>query len=336
MIDKNLHKQINEISKLISYDRSLTLLEQSSSYDSKLDSGAPKSSYDIGVGSGGWDSHDWTLAAELGLIAVGLLLTATGVGASAGLPLVGSASAGIFATATAVSIVDAGIYYKNGDNFTGTLMLGLSIIPGGELLSVLKKGKGLIKNPITKKYVEEIGEEGVQQLLKKSKDGVKLTKIEKEVLEYFTEQAGKEADVIAKLVADSSKEVIKKTLAQKSLEALLGILKFLGKTTVIIAGVPIGIDVLWLLATAPESHQRKIRDESDFGKILDLLWVKIGVKNEEGRQDIKDTIIDKTNLIEEIVNDPEVINIDATKGIEKFEDWMYQHKLEKAGVYNEE
>ena len=335
MIDKNLHKQINEISKLISYDRSLTLLEQSSSYDSKLDSGAPKSSYDIGVGSGGWDSHDWTLAAELGLLAIGVILTATGVGASAGLPLVGSASAGIFATATAVSIVDAGIYYKNGDNFTGTLMLGLSIIPGGELLSVLKKGKNLIKNPITKKYVEEIGEEGIQQILKKNKDGVKLTKVEKDALEYFTEQAVKEGDVITKLVAESSKEVVKKTLAEKSLKALLGILKFMGKTTVIIAGVPIGVDVLWLLATAPESHQRKLRDESDFGIILDLLWTKIGVKNEKGIQEIKDAIIDETNLVERVLSDPTTLNIPEQNLPQEFEDWRFQHKFEETGVYNE-
>jgi len=53
MIDKNLHKQINEISKLISYDRSLTLLEQNSSYDNySWTSDEPQSSYDIGIGSG--------------------------------------------------------------------------------------------------------------------------------------------------------------------------------------------------------------------------------------------------------------------------------------------
>ena len=89
-------------------------------------------------------------------MAIGVILTATGVGAGVGIPLVGSAAGAAFATATVVSIGDALIYYKDGDNFTGSLMLGLSIIPGGELLSVLKKGKGLIKNPITKKYVEDI------------------------------------------------------------------------------------------------------------------------------------------------------------------------------------
>jgi len=334
MIDKNLHKQINEISKLISYDRSLTLLEQNSSYDNNSwTSDEPQSSYDIGIGSGGMDTHDWTLVAELGLVAIGVILTATGVGAGVGIPLVGSVAGAAFATATVVSIGDALIYYKDGDNFTGSLMLGLSIIPGGELLSVLKKGKGLIKNPITKKYVEDIGEEGVQQLLKKSKDGVKLTKVEKEVLEYFTEQAGKEADVIAKLVADASKEVVKKTLAQKSLRALLGIVKFLGKTTVMIAGVPIGVDLLWLLATAPESHQRKIRDESDFGKLLDLLWVKIGVKNEKGIQEIKNDIIE--DVLSDVLENPDILNIDATEGIKDLEDYMFQNELEKIGVYDD-
>ena len=112
----------------------------------------------------------------------------------------------------------------------------------------------------------------------------------------------------------------------------MGIVKFLGRTTVMIAGVPIGVDLLWLLATAPESHQRKIRDESDFGKLLDLLWVKIGVKNEKGIQEIKDDIIE--DVLSDVFENPDILNIDANPGIKDLEDYMFQNELEKIGVYN--
>ena len=81
----------------------------------------------------------------------------------------------------AAGVTDAGVYYSEGDPYMGTMMLALSIIPGGELLSAMKGSKVLTKRGI----------KGSQQLIKKSKSGAKLT--------------AEEADDLLKLGKDISK-----------------------------------------------------------------------------------------------------------------------------------
>lgn len=89
------------------------------------------------------DAHEVTTVIEIGTLLLGLIPS----------PL----SPLLLGISTAAGLADAGLYYAEGDTYMGSMMLALEIIPGGELFSVLKKGKTTSK----------LGVEGTKEIMQK-------------------------------------------------------------------------------------------------------------------------------------------------------------------------
>jgi len=109
-----------------------------------MDSGIKEvDAYSGGIKFWEFDPHSVTTAIEIGTLILGLIPT----------PL----SPLLLGISTAAGIADAGLYFAEGDNYMGSMMLALEIIPGGELFSVLKKGKTTAK----------LGVDGTKEILQK-------------------------------------------------------------------------------------------------------------------------------------------------------------------------
>lgn len=90
------------------------------------------------------DMHGFMTIVEIGSLILGMIPS----------PL----SPLLLGISTAAGLADAGLYYADGDPYMGTMMLALEVIPGGELMSVLKKSK----------VVGKLGKEGAQELMQKA------------------------------------------------------------------------------------------------------------------------------------------------------------------------
>jgi hypothetical protein len=90
------------------------------------------------------DAHTMVSVIEIGTLLLGLIPS----------PL----SPFLLGVSTVAGLADAGLYYAEGDPYMGSMMLALEVIPGGELLSVLKKGK----------VIGKLGKEGTSELLQKA------------------------------------------------------------------------------------------------------------------------------------------------------------------------
>jgi len=299
--NKLITEELRIITALMSYDRSKTLLEQGPP-DSVMDRrlgitqknadalGMSVKDYErevFGLHDTSWD-HETSGWVELGLTLGGLLLVATGIGA----PLGGA----MIAAGTAVGITDAAVYYAEGDSFMGTTMLALQLIPGGELVKILKGAKSLLK---VAKYSDDaikmygnLTESMIKELNEKGAKGT-LTKTEKEVMEMINEATAKQAPKITKEMLKGAlikfqlslyEATLEGTLA-KTLPILVKILKWGAKTTLMIGGITISVDMLWKLATVPEGQARQVRNESDFGVLLDMLYGYSFDKSPEWVQD---------------------------------------------------
>jgi hypothetical protein len=99
--------------------------------------------YQSGVKFWELDAHSVTTVVEIGTLLLGLIPS----------PL----SPLLLGISTAAGLADAGLYFNEGDTYMGSMMLALEIIPGGELFSVLKKGK----------TVSKLGIEGTKEILQK-------------------------------------------------------------------------------------------------------------------------------------------------------------------------
>jgi hypothetical protein len=91
----------------------------------------------------------------------------------------GALAANLMIGSTISGVLDASAYYAGGDKYMGGMMMALSLIPGGEAISLLRKATN---------FVEVGGKEGLEQLLKKkasktltAEESIKLGKIEKEL-----------------------------------------------------------------------------------------------------------------------------------------------------------
>lgn len=346
-------EELKTIVALMSYDRSKTLSEQDTGFTRMLDrqfstpEGAQQYLDDNAKFVKGvidaWDS-DTAGWVELGLTIGGFILIATGVGA----PIGGA----MIAAGTSVGVADAGVRFYRGDTFGGTLMLVLQLIPGGELVNIIKGGKSLIK---VAKYSDEAVElfngltkEGMEKLNQKAAKGT-LSKAEAEAMEMVMESAAKQAPKITmetlkatwtKLQLSLYEATLENTLA-KTLPILVKLGKFTAKTTIMIGSTAIGVDLLWKLVTLPDGPSRKIRNESEFGVLLDMLyggtfdkspqWVKDAylnvwksLYNEDGtpnysKQGEMGKLIAGNISMDDLANNPDVQEIDGTESMKRFE-----------------
>lgn len=250
-----------------------------------------------------WD-HDTSGNVELTITLLGMGLVATGFGAPVGLALIGAG--------TAIGITDAIKYYEEGDPYSGTMMMALQLIPGGELI------KGLAK--YSPKFASKLPQ--FQVVLKKLADNKVLTDVEAKLYEEGSKVFNYYLPDLAIKMSKASIRLLKMKLKKLPLGSLLvffikifqkikGGLSFLTKLIVKLLRVSITIDQLWTLLSTPESVRMKIRDESSFGQMLDSfyglssdvqkkglwkvyqqLWNSDGTPNIEGQQEIVVGLVD--------------------------------------------
>lgn len=321
-----LEQELKKIGSLIDYDRSKTLMEQDPAWTRNI--GRPGTTSITGTKIPGnigddnifkdmsWD-HGTAGWVELGLVGAGLILTLTGIGAPVGAALIGAG--------TVVGVADAVVYFSEGDPYMGTMMLALNLIPGGELASIL-----------TKKGGKEIGEQTIKQsktAMEKFKAGgiEALTDAEKFALDKVSKAV---KQVAPEVIATTTKYAIKaitttlKSLPlSKTIGLLMGLSGKLGKTVFKVGRIAVTVDLFWTLFSTPESWRTKMRNKSEFSKIMDMLydgtlsdvvidglwelwnmmWNKDGSENVEGRELIQDLIID-SNFTEEDLSNTEYAN----------------------------
>ena len=329
--DQNISKQISEINRLINYDRSKTLLEQiDGSWTRNI--GRPGSTNPATgtkvPGNYGDDNvfkdidfdfewnHELAGWAELGLTVGGILLTATGVGAPVGLAMIG--------TGTALGVVDASVYFAEGDPYMGSMMLALSLIPGGELVNALGKRVG-----------KEVTEQELKKLpgiIKKLSENKVLNDFEGKLWEKFSKSFADNAPSILKTTAEHSIKILKQTMVSKGLIWTLGALAKLSgkglKLVIKIGRIAVSVDLLWTLLAAPDGYRKRMRDKSEFSRIMDMLYDGVlGPTLIDGLYDLwisltdSDGNIDKTKeqeLALEIINNSDIdwTNSDFADGIE--------------------
>ncbi len=324
--NKIITEELKQIVVLMNYDRSKTLMEQDPAWTRNI--GRPGTTSITGTKIPGnigddnifkdmsWD-HSTAGWVELGLVGAGLILTLTGIGAPVGAALIGAG--------TVVGVADAVVYFSEGDPYMGTMMLALNLIPGGELASIL-----------TKKGGKEIGEQTIKQsktAMEKFKAGgiEALTDAEKFTLDKVSKAVKKVAPEVIATTTKYAIKVIKTTLKSlplsKTIGLLMGLSGKLGKTVFKVGRIAVTVDLFWTLFSTPESWRTKMRNKSEFSKIMDMLydgtlsdkvidglwelwnmmWNKDGSENVEGRELIQDLIID-SNFTEEDLSNTEYAN----------------------------
>lgn len=278
-----LNEELNKVNSLMFYDRSLTLNEQGAfdiltRQQFSTRQGAEKYMDDLHQTWDdvleNWDSDvaGWT---EIGLTIVGAILTFTPL-SPLGVAMVGAG--------TAIGTADAAVRIGRGDTFGGALILALQFIPGGVLVDIFKQGKNLAKlgkySDEAKALYDEVMDGGKEALiaLDKKISGKTASKVEAEVAEMIMEVGAKQTSKITKEVIKRMVTQIKSSLytmtLEKGLVMTLPIIRALGIMTLQVGGTAIAVDVIWKLATVEGSVARNIRNESDLGILLDMLYGK--------------------------------------------------------------
>lgn len=282
--NKIITEELKQIVILMNYDRSKTLLEQG---DAKFDiQQTQRHAEQLGVtyqeakrmenpglyklaDDFEWD-HGTSAWVEIGLTVGGIILTFTVAGAPLGLAMI--------AAGTTVGVVDAMVYYSDGDPYMGTMMLALQLIPGGELVSIFKNSARVVR--VSDKVVKFVKNATPQQLTKiielGSKGGKGLTDFQKKVYQYLGEGISASTPQIIKKVSAKSIEIMKATIIGRGLIKTLPLMmktgKWLGTTILKVGGVAVTVDQLWKLHSIPKDWWDRMRTKAEFSEIMDMLY----------------------------------------------------------------
>ena len=215
-MDKNTQIHIQEISRLMNYDRSKTLFEQAmyQSYYSPKQGESMRKHYEKLAGDSAVIDYleDSPLADAarstsnfvkeykheiLDVLAIGTLF----------IPVVGPF------ISLGIDLGNAALYYNEGDKEMAGLVVALSIIPGGEIVR---------RFPAVKKY----GSEFITKALSKTKAGKPITAYEKKAIKEFTEQSANGAldKAAKKAFRNTFEHAVKKKLSTLSLPQKIGVL----------------------------------------------------------------------------------------------------------------
>ena len=196
-MDKNTQIQLQEISRLMNYDRSKTILEQETMFTRNLDRihSNPESAKKFNQNNAEFVKkyrHE-----ILDVLAIGTFF----------IPVVGPF------ISLGIDLGNAALYYNEGNKEMAGLVAALSIIPGGEIIR---------KFPAVKKY----GSEFITAALSKTKAGKPITAYEKKAIKEFTEQSADGAlnKAAKKAFRNTFRHAVQKKLAKLSLTQKIGVL----------------------------------------------------------------------------------------------------------------
>jgi hypothetical protein len=264
-----------------------------------------------------WD-HETAGYSELALTFGGILVALIPGGQVPGAAMV--------AAGTGIGIVDALKYFEEDDPYTGTLLMALQVIPGGELIGILKKVPGF--ETVVKKYGSEITPKFLEELLKApNKYGKKGKEIYESLMDAFSKKSPEIVKRTATLLLKSFKTKLLGMNLEKAFWILMKLLKWSGKTVITILGTAVTVDQLWMLLATPESWRKQMRDKSSFSKYIDMvyegtlddliinglwglwqkLWNKNGSANQEGQKEVLESLINNSDF-KNVVTDTKYVN----------------------------
>jgi len=243
----------------------------------------------------GWD-HETSGKIELAMTLAGMGMMASGIGAPAGVVLLGAG--------TVVGVADALMYYVEGKPYDGTMMMALQMIPGGELI------RGLSKYT---KHADNLPE--LQRILKKMSESKTLTDLEEKVYIELSEAFRKFLPELGPKLSKYAFQFLRVTLKRLPLLGVMKFLrnlfkgsKFIGKFAIKIGRIVITFDQLWILLSTPE--MAKARDKSELASMLraihgyftqeeinnmweakEMLYNPDGTINSQGQDSVKNGVI---------------------------------------------
>lgn len=251
------HDLFDRIKLIMNYNVSKTLTENITNEQVLTGIGIlrPDTSFNFTNWIKSFDSHDWFSTIQVALMFLGFF---TG----------GVTSVIAIGLAGVAGLAEAKLYFDEGDPYMGTLMLILGLIPGDEILKLPGIGE------VVKKY----GVKGVKELIKKNKEGVKLTSNEIKDLKKLGEGIVSDAGQINQLFKSNIKKRVLLNFSKKSTKWLLNFLLMFRKTKapIWIAGTWIPFDYLYIYAFRDDIQKMDLRNKNTFLNIIRWVGEKIG------------------------------------------------------------
>jgi hypothetical protein len=293
------HDLFERIKLIMNYNVSKTLTENITNEQVLTGIGIlrPDTSLNFSNWIKSFDTHDWFTTIQLSLMFLGFF---TG----------GITSVIALGLAGAAGLAEAKLYFDEGDPYMGTLMLIFGLIPGDEIL----------KLPVIGEVVKKYGVKGVKELIKKNKEGVKLTSNEIKDLKKLGEGIASESGQLNQLFKSNIKKRLLLEFSKKSTKWLLNFLLMFRKTRVPIwiAGTWIPFDYLYIYAFRDDIQKMNLRDKNTFLNIIRWVGEKIGWKQ-----------ITPQDLEPEVVNILENLNKAAENGQIEAGEWVRPEPTEE-------
>jgi len=226
-----------------------------------------------------WDSHDFLNTIEIASAVLGMFPT----------PL----SPLFWGISTIAGVADAKLYFDEKDPYMGTLMMALSVIPGGELAKIFKSSKAF----------QKIGVEGLKKLIKSYKSG----NLKKESVKYLKEFTNifKQPSVIKEVnkgIIETSLLTLKNNLKNKSLKYLINFLIYLNKfskgvknLTFKVGGTVFGIDKLYLIIFADNEEYFNSRQKNEYRAIVNKFLNKTEYNQYLNNPEVREKLLNEIN-----------------------------------------
>jgi len=223
-----------------------------------------------------WDKHDWLNFVEI----TTALLSAIPHPAA---PITSPILLGISTTAGVANAVE---YFKEGDKYTGGLMLAFSIIPAGELVKILRGSKTYMRLGTAKSI----------EVINAAKSGT-ATSSELKIAQELVEEMAPHADELAK---QTMTYTIKKTLQELPKMSLNFILKLcigmvkLGvfgiKEGIVIAGTFFTYDKIYKALNYKNEKNLSVREKNGLVNLYNIIW--------GNKEEIKNKLIEEVRRVE--------------------------------------
>lgn len=250
-MDKFL-ESFNRTKLLINYDVSKTLSENEVKEQILI---RPDLSYNLFNWIKTWDTHNWFTLVQLVLMFLGLF---TG----------GITSVISLALGTIVGVAEAAVFYfQDDDPYMATVMMILSVFGVDDLMKI----------PIIKKY----GIEGTKQLIRRGKDGARLTAQEMADLKALGQYIKDNLDQIIPQFKFHIKRQVMKYISKKGAKWVMNFIYTVDKTKkmIFVAGTWIPFDYWYIYTFKDDIEKMYLRDNNSFFRIVK--WVESKISGKE-------------------------------------------------------
>jgi len=242
-----------------------------------------------------WNRHDWLNFVEATSTILAMIPQ----------PAAPITSPILFGIGTTAGIVNAKLYFDEGDEYTGGLVLAMSVIPGGELIRILKNSKTFMM----------LGPKKSIELLKSIKSKT-ATVTQKKMGQELIKELAPNADELAE---ETMKYTVKKMLQQLPKMSFRSLLKLciglskLGifgiKQGIVFAGTFLAYDKIYQALNYKNEKNLSKRDKNELVNLYNTI-----TNNEE---EIKNKMMEQVleNQSEILKRSGDIIKVDTTSQI---------------------